>query len=223
MQSGLRTRRRGRRKPDRVVRNNESDKFSKPLVTGMLESVVLLNDRGEPVGQQPKSGVHHSETPLHLAFSLYLFRLDGALLMTRRALTKVAWPGVWTNSCCGHPMPGETMPHAVERRVLLELGVEIDDLHLVLPDFSYRACDASGIWENEVCPVFAATLNPAANLRPNAAEVMDVAWTDPAGVVAATAATPFAFSPWAVEQVALMADLLRPAVVGRTEQDGRLR
>jgi len=189
----------------------------------MLESVVLLNDRGEPVGQQPKSTVHHFETPLHLAFSLYLFSVDGDLLMTRRALTKVAWPGVWTNSCCGHPMPGETMTHAIERRVFVELGVEIEDVRSVLPDFSYRARDAGGIWENEICPVFSATLHPSAKLRPNPAEVMDHAWSDPAHVVAATAATPFAFSPWAVDQVAQMADLLRPAAADNSERAGLLR
>lgn len=185
----------------------------------MPESVVLLNDRGEPVGQHPKSSVHHADTPLHLAFSLYLFNLDGDLLMTRRSLTKVAWPGVWTNSCCGHPMPGESMAHAIERRAFAELGVEVEDARSVLPDFSYRARDASGIWENEICPVFSATLLPSANLRPNPAEVMDFAWTDPAAMVAATAVTPFAFSPWAVDQVALLADQLRPASASSIERE----
>ena len=177
----------------------------------MLESVVLLNDRREPVGQQPKSSVHHAETPLHLAFSLYLFDVDGRLLMTRRALSKLTWPGVWTNSCCGHPMPGESMTDAVRRRVFAELGIGVEDLRMVLPDFSYRARDVSGIWENEVCPVFTARLSPSAVLRPHADEVMDVAWSDPVGVVAAAASTPFAFSPWAVEQIAQMADLLDPS------------
>lgn len=184
----------------------------------MLESVVLLNDCGEPVGQQPKSSVHHAETPLHLAFSLYLFDGSGQLLLTRRALSKITWPGVWTNSCCGHPMPGESMTGAIQRRVLAELGVGIEDLQSVLPDFSYRARDASGIWENEVCPVFRAVLSPAAELRPNPAEVMDFSWADPAQVAIAAAAAPFAFSPWAVEQVARMANRLDPVAAGNVDR-----
>jgi isopentenyl-diphosphate delta-isomerase len=175
---------------------NGPEPFSKPLVTVMLESVVLLDDRGQPVGQHPKSTVHHTETPLHLAFSLYLFDRTGRLLMTRRALSKVTWPGVWTNSCCGHPMPGESMTDAVQ----------------------HRAQDASGIWENEICPVFTATLHPAAVLQPNRAEVMDIAWIDPAAVVIASAATPFAFSPWAVEQMAGMALLPDSGMAPGTER-----
>lgn len=187
-------------------------------MTAMLESVVLLDDRGEPVGQQPKSSVHHAETPLHLAFSLYLFDSSGRLLMTRRALSKVTWPGVWTNSCCGHPMPGEAMTDSVQRRVRAELGVGVQDLRLVLPDFAYRAQDVSGIWENEICPVFTATVSPSVALRPNADEVMDIAWTDPADVVTASASAPFAFSPWAVEQIAQLANRLDPGSVRRTER-----
>jgi isopentenyl-diphosphate delta-isomerase len=197
---------------------NGPEPFSKPLVTVMLESVVLLDDRGQPVGQHPKSTVHHTETPLHLAFSLYLFDRTGRLLMTRRALSKVTWPGVWTNSCCGHPMPGESMTDAVQRRAFVELGVGIQDLRPVLPEFSYRAQDASGIWENEICPVFTATLHPAAVLQPNRAEVMDIAWIDPAAVVIASAATPFAFSPWAVEQMAGMALLPDSGMTPGTER-----
>lgn len=165
------------------------------------ETVVLLDDRGEPIGTQDKAAVHTEATPLHLAFSLYLF--DGAdrVLLTRRALSKKTWPGVWTNTCCGHPAPGETPEQAVRRRLPEELGVEVADLSPVLPDFAYTATDASGIVENEVCPVFAGRLHPSDRLAPNTGEVMDWAWTPWDQLVAAVAATPFVFSPWAVAQV----------------------
>jgi isopentenyl-diphosphate delta-isomerase type 1 len=166
-----------------------------------LETVVLLNDRGEAVGTQAKAEVHTEATPLHLAFSLYLFDEAGRVLLTRRALTKKTWPGVWTNTCCGHPGPGESPEEAARRRLPQELGVTVTGLRSVLPDFSYTATDASGIVENEVCPVFAGRLHPDAHVTPNTGEVMDWSWTPWEQLVAAVAVTPFVFSPWAVAQV----------------------
>lgn len=165
------------------------------------ETVVLLSDSGEAIGTQTKAEVHTTVTPLHLAFSLYLFDSAGRVLLTRRALTKKTWPGVWTNACCGHPGPGETPEDAARRRLPQELGVGVTDLRPVLPDFSYVATDASGIVENEVCPVFVGRLHPSAVLTPNTEEVMDWAWAPWEQLVTAVSATPFVFSPWAVAQV----------------------
>ncbi len=60
------------------------------------------------------------------------------------------------------------MPAAIRRRLDDELGMEVGDLECVLPDFAYRATDASGIVENEVCPVFRGP--GTASIRPPAAE-----------------------------------------------------
>ena len=173
-----------------------------PPRTEVEERVVLVDDRGNAIGDQLKSAVHHATTPLHLAFSLYLSDADGRLLMTRRALSKVTWPGVWTNSCCGHPMPGESMVDAITRRLAQETGLRFTDLREVLPDFSYRVQDVTGIWENEICPVFVATVAPEGPaIAPDPAEVMDWAWADWTDIAASMAVTPFAFSPWAVLQM----------------------
>jgi isopentenyl-diphosphate delta-isomerase len=166
--------------------------------------VILLDPDGSPIGEQRKSSVHHADTPLHLAFSLYLFDQAGRLLMTRRALRKATWPGVWTNTCCGHPMPGESIPDAIQRRLRAELHLDVTELRCVLPEFAYRARDASGVWENEVCPVFVGVVVSSDALRPNTEEAVDWVWTPWADVVKAMAAAPFAFSPWSVEQVHLM-------------------
>lgn len=162
------------------------------------EHVILLNEQDQPCGTLEKYAAHTATTPLHSAFSCWLFNDQGQLLVTRRSLHKKAWPGVWTNSVCGHPQSGETTADAIIRRARFELGVEVAELTPVYPDFRYRAADPSGIVENEVCPVYAARVISAR--RPNADEVMDEQWSELEDVLRALDATPWAFSPWMVMQ-----------------------
>jgi isopentenyl-diphosphate delta-isomerase len=163
------------------------------------ESVVLLADDGSPVGLADKATVHGVDTPLHLAFSCHVFDGEGRILVTRRALGKLTWPGVWTNSFCGHPGPGESIEDAVIRRASDELGIRLENLALVLPDFRYRAVDPAGIVENEVCPVFTATTT--SQIWPAASEVAEWQWVEPRALLAAVDATPWAFSPWLTLQL----------------------
>lgn len=166
------------------------------------EMVVLLGDDGSEIGVADKADVHGPATPLHLAFSCYLFDECGRLLITRRALSKKTWPGVWTNSFCGHPAPGETLEQAVTRRAAEELRVTIESLQCVLPHFRYRAVDAGGVVENEICPVFVARTEDAVDPSPD--EVVDWAWVSAADVTESATRTPFAFSPWMREQLKLL-------------------
>ncbi|MCF8548347.1 MAG: isopentenyl-diphosphate Delta-isomerase [Pontimonas sp.] len=163
------------------------------------ELVILLNEDGAEIGTADKATVHTTDTPLHLAFSCHIFNAGGQVLITRRALSKKTWPGVWTNSACGHPGPGESMEDAIRRRAEHELGLELRDITEALPDFRYRAVDASGIVENEICPVFVArtTTDPS----PLGEEVCEWQWVDPAALHSSVQKTPFAFSPWLVDQM----------------------
>ena len=169
------------------------------------DTVVLLGAGGEVVGAAPRAAVHTTTTPRHLGFSVYLFNDAGQLLITRRALSKRTWPGVWTNTCCGHPRPGEELEAAIQRRLWDELGMAAGALTCVLPDFGYTATDASGIVENESCPVFESRLaNPHSAISANPAEVMDWRWVRWNDLARAVRLTPFAFSPWAVRQIGLL-------------------
>ncbi|WP_245975617.1 isopentenyl-diphosphate Delta-isomerase [Amycolatopsis palatopharyngis] len=169
------------------------------------EQVVLLDESGQPAGTAPKRTVHHTDTPLHLAFSCYLFDQAGRLLVTRRALTKRTWPGVWTNSCCGHPGPGEAVTDAVRRRVHQELGVEVSDVRCVLPEFRYRATAADGTVENEVCPVYVARV--AGPPAPAAEEVAEWRWVSWPAFAGLAREAPWVISPWAAEQAAQLDSL----------------
>ena len=160
--------------------------------------VVLLGDDGGRIGTASKASVHDADTPLHLGFSCHVLVDDDRVLVTRRALTKRTFAGVWTNAFCGHPAPDEAVEDAVRRHARQELGLELTDLELALPDFRYRATDANGVVEHEVCPVFTACA--VGGLTVNPQEVAEVATVAPGLLAASLAATPWAFSPWLVEQ-----------------------
>lgn len=138
------------------------------------ELVVLVDSAGNAIGSAPKLSTHHAHTPLHLAFSCYVFDPDGQLLVTQRAHDKPTFPGVWSNSFCGHPAPGEDIFAAVQRRARQELGLELQSLDLALPSFRYQARSVSGVLENELCPVFIAVTD--SGVRPTASEVADFEW-----------------------------------------------
>ena len=88
---------------------------------------------------------------------------------------------------------------AIVRRAQIELGTTVGTITVALPDFRYRAVDASGIVENEICPVYTAVVT--SELAPNPAEVAEWAWVSPSALRDAASATPFAYSPWLVWQL----------------------
>ena len=186
-------------KDDRDAPDGPGTRATMPEATDVPDEVVLLDEDGRPVGTAPRATVHGPDTPLHLAFSCHLEDADGRVLLTRRALVKRTWPGVWTNAFCGHPRPGERLEDAVHRHARHELGVEVTDLRPLLPDFRYRAVDAGGTVENEVCPVFTARTSQVPVPDPD--EVMELVWVSPEELRAAAAAAPWALSPWLREQL----------------------
>ncbi len=165
------------------------------------ELVVLLDDDGTAIGTLAKSLVHHGETPLHRAFSAYLFDDDGRLLVTRRAAGKATFPGMWTNTVCGHPAPGEDDADAVDRRAAFELGLRVTELRPGLPDYRYRAV-FRGVVENEICPVYVGRFTGAP--APEASEVDDWELLDWAAFRDRQAGEGDAWSPWCREQAALL-------------------
>lgn len=167
--------------------------------------VVLVAEDGSDAGLADRTTVHTQDTPLHRAFSTYLRDHRGRVLMTRRSLHKATWPGVWTNSACGHLRPGEDAIDAAMRRVPEELGASPGALRVALPDFRYRAVDASGIVENELCPVLLGDLDPDL-LAPDPTEVAEHAWVEWQDLRTTAARMPRLLSPWCVEQVQLLGD-----------------
>jgi isopentenyl-diphosphate delta-isomerase len=171
-------------------------------VTASEELIVLLDDDGTAIGAMPKPLVHHGETPLHRAFSAYLFDEAGRLLVTRRAEGKQTFPGMWTNTVCGHPGPGEDDAAAIARRAAFELGLQVDELRPALPGYRYRA-EFRGVVENEVCPVYLGRF--AGTPAPEPGEVGEWELLDWATFrERQETQDPDAWSPWCREQARLI-------------------
>lgn len=141
-----------------------------------MELIVLVNERGIPIGAAEKLPSHHGATPLHLAFSCYVFNNEGKFLVTQRAHGKKVWPGVWTNSVCGHPMPDEPIEKAIYRRMDYELGMHGHDAQVLVPDYTYKTPPFRGIIEHEYCPIYIA--RAGSRPMPNPEEVGHYKWMD---------------------------------------------
>jgi len=141
----------------------------------MIEHVVLVDEQNNVLGTMPKNKVHGKKTPLHRAFSCFLFRKkDKKLLLQQRSSQKTAWPLIWSNSCCGHPQLNETNINAAKRRLKDELGIEPVFLEEVAP---YRYCfSRDGIMENEICPIIVGITDQEPNI--NLKEVEKIKWID---------------------------------------------
>ncbi|MBT3480114.1 MAG: isopentenyl-diphosphate Delta-isomerase [Opitutales bacterium] len=161
------------------------------------EHVVLLDLDGNPIGTMDKRSVHTANTPLHSAFSIFLFDGKGNMLSQKRAHSKKTWPGIWSNACCGHPASGESHLDAAHRRLEQELGLTQIELMNALPNFRYRA-ELDGIVENEICPVFIGqcSVEPTPNPKEVAATEW-IPWKTFADSCKGLTQTRFdSFSPW---------------------------
>ena len=88
--------------------------------------VILVNSMDEPVGTMEKMEAHQKGGTLHRAFSVFIFNSKGEMLLQRRALSKYHSGGLLSNTCCSHPMPGETTLEAANRRLKEEMGMECE-------------------------------------------------------------------------------------------------
>lgn len=153
--------------------------------------VILVDEHDNPVGTLEKLEAHRRALR-HRAISVYLFNRAGELLLQRRAPGKYHCGGLWSNSCCGHPHPGETAQDAAERRLFEEMGVRVP-LHKLF-EFSYCLELPGGLTENEYGHLFGAVDDQPP--RPDPAEADDFRYIRLADLDTELLATPERFTPW---------------------------
>lgn len=140
-----------------------------------MEYVVLVNENNEEVGVSEKDAVHSIDTPLHRGFSVFIFNSRRQILLQQRSRSKKTFPLFWSNSCCGHPLPKESIADAINRRMIYELGISTANIIEILPDFRYKTGD-NNIFENEICPVWVGKYDGGVKINPH--EVENFFWQD---------------------------------------------
>jgi isopentenyl-diphosphate delta-isomerase len=162
-----------------------------PLATDD-DVVVLVDERDATIGFAPKLDVHR-DGRLHRAVSVVLFDADGRVMLQRRADAKYHSAGLWSNSCCGHPRPGESVEDAAGRRLSDELGVAGCEVRKVA-ELAYHADLGNGLVENELDHILVGQW--AGTVTPNPLEVSEIRWVDPRMVLANVAEVPAAYTAW---------------------------
>ncbi|MGN6440073.1 MAG: isopentenyl-diphosphate Delta-isomerase [Agriterribacter sp.] len=153
--------------------------------------IILVNTNDEQIGTMEKMETHRKAL-LHRAFSVFIFNSKGEMLLQQRAMEKYHSPGLWTNSCCSHPKPGEETIAGAQRRLKEELGFSVP-LEKAF-DFIYKAEFDNGLTENEYDHVFVGGYEGA--IVPNPAEVADYEYKPMAEIKADLVNHPEKYTAW---------------------------
>src|SRR6188768_3717703 len=161
------------------------------IAADLMEQVILVDEFDNEVGIMEKMEAHRMGA-LHRAFSVVVFNSKGELLLQKRAVGKYHSGGLWTNTCCSHPSPSESIDIAVQRRLLYEMGIDVHPSFAF--KFTYRAALDHGLTEHELDHVFTATFDGAPQVNPN--EVEDWEYVDLATLRADLARSPERYTAW---------------------------
>ncbi len=127
-----------------------------------MEKVILVDELDNITGTLEKMEAHKNGV-LHRAFSVLLFNSQGELLIQKRASSKYHSAGLWTNTCCSHPQPGETIEVAIRRKLKQEMGID------AAPEFAYKfvykIALENGLTEHELDHVFIGSFDGIPNIN----------------------------------------------------------
>jgi isopentenyl-diphosphate delta-isomerase type 1 len=164
-------------------------------VSDAKEYVILVDEQDRQIGLDEKMSAHQNNR-LHRAFSVFIFRHATRLelLLQQRALHKYHSPGLWTNTCCSHPRPGESVTDAGERRLREELGIStsLNDLGW----FQYNAHFPNGLSENEIDHVLVGIVSENEAITVNPDEVHTCRWITLEDLQKEMTDAPERFTPW---------------------------
>ncbi len=159
----------------------------------MTETVILVDQKDNPIGYEEKISAHSNGGKLHRAFSIFVFNSKGDVLLQLRAKAKHHFRSLWTNPCCSHPRKGEELEKAAHRKLKQEFGFDTELKEAF--SFIYKATDPeSKLTEHEYDHVFVGTFDGVP--KPNPEEIDDWKWTTPDSLKRDLAANSASYTPW---------------------------
>lgn len=156
-----------------------------------MENVILVDENDMETGVMEKMQAHQTGQ-LHRAFSVVLYNDKGEILLQRRAFTKYHTPGLWTNTCCSHPRPGENTKQAAERRLMEEMGIRCHIRHCF--SFIYHAEVGHDLTEHEYDHVFVGKFSALPRVNP--AEVCEWVYISREKIKENITLAPQRYTPW---------------------------
>lgn len=153
--------------------------------------VILVDEADQPIGAMEKMEVHQKAL-LHRAFSIFIFNSQQELLLHKRADSKYHSAGLWTNTCCSHPKPGEETHAAANKRLFEEMGIQTS-LHEAF-QFTYKASLENGLTEHEYDHVFIGYFDGEVNA--DADEVSDYCYRSIEEIKESIAIEPSQYTEW---------------------------
>ncbi len=158
----------------------------------MIENEVILVDSNDnPIGTMEKIEAHEKAL-LHRAISVFIFNSEGKWLLQQRTYDKYHSKGLWTNTSCSHPFPGEDSIAAANRRLHEEMGMQADLKEVF--SFTYKQELENGLTEHEFDHVFIGYSNTFPVTNPN--EVMDYKYLTTKELADAVKQNPENYTAW---------------------------
>ena len=158
----------------------------------MVPDLVTLVDHDDNVVGTEEKIRAHREGKLHRAFSVFVFDEDRRLLIQRRATGKYHSAGLWSNTCCGHPRPGESADGAAERRLSEEMGFACDLRRAFRTIYEMSVADS--MVEHELNQVFVGRFDGSP--QPDEHEVDQCRWVELAELRRSIQVSPELYTPW---------------------------
>jgi isopentenyl-diphosphate delta-isomerase type 1 len=176
-----------------------------------MSEIILVNERNEPIGREDKL-VAHQKGLLHRAFSVFIYRKhkiknkeNREILLQQRHPQKYHSGGLWTNTCCSHPLPDEDIRDAAIRRLKEEMGISADLKQIGV--FQYRAELDNDLIENEIDHIFIGEMRNTP-IKINIHEVIDYKWLDIYGLHQDIQDNPHYYTAWLLEALRIVMEAL---------------
>jgi len=157
----------------------------------MKETIILVDKNDRQTGTMEKMEAHE-KAELHRAFSIFVFNSKKEMLIQQRAKGKYHCAGLWTNTCCSHPRPGETTETAAHRRLKEEMGFDTGLKEIT--SFIYKAPFENGLTEHEFDHVFIGTYD--GKVKPNKEEVCNWKFIELKNLLEDVKSHPENYTPW---------------------------